>query len=300
LLREQLIVDNAGVLYIATKPEFVAEAQESAVSLTDHNPDLNVTLFTTEPYELDVFDQVQTFDDLPSVKRAKLFLLSETPYKKTLYLDSDTYIAGDISPVYSLLEQFDVAAAHAPKRTYQGTLSFPAHGVESEQEFGKVFDITAPDCFPEYNGGVLAYRTTPATLDFLDLWEEIYTEHVEQPNFFRDQPSLRESLYRSDVRLGTLPPEYNCRIWWRRRLRQAVSGPVKIFHGRPRESDLETIATYVNGHIDRGVFITIDQFRVGQLVSEVHQLWSLREKFLASVKNNGIRDTLKKTIRFIR
>ena len=55
-----------------------------------------------------------------------------------------------------------------------------------------------------------------------------------------DQPSLRESVYRSTLRVATLPPEYNCRIT----SLGYVHGAVKIFHGR--HPDLEGLARRVN------------------------------------------------------
>ena len=61
--------------------------------------------------------------------------------------------------------------------------------------------------FPQFNSGVMAYRRTEPVLAFLGNWrDEVLTSKARY-----DQPCLRELLWESDLRIATLPPEYNFR-----------------------------------------------------------------------------------------
>jgi hypothetical protein len=128
----------------------------------------------------------------------------------------------DSRELFSLLERFDLAAVHAPYRAqYQ------------------VCEV--PDCFPEFNAGVLLFRKSEQTELLFERWVQIYREDGLKPlnwlfpggaSWYRhaipNQPSLRRALYESGLRIATLPPEYNCRFPFPGFLHTKV----KIIHGR--------------------------------------------------------------------
>jgi len=216
-----------GVVYAATGERFVEEARQSAASLTDQHPDMPVTLFTDRAVDTDCFDDVVVFDDPAYDYLDKIRAVSRTPYDETLFLDTDTYIAGDITPVFDFLERFDIAASY-----------IPGHWSNLEPDWDEQgFDPDIPAVLPEFNTGVIVYRDTDELQDAVDQWTDLYFEYGEM---MHDQPGFRLTMYRSDLHLGVLPPEYNCRFPFP----GAVMGQVKILHGR--HPDMEAMAERMN------------------------------------------------------
>ncbi len=145
---------NLGIIYLAVGERFYAEALESVKSLKLSMPDISVTLFTREcgVSISSIFDAVLVADDVHP-HHAKIKAMIRSPYDRTLYLDSDTRVYGDLQDIFALLDRFDIAAAHAPIR--------------------QVFEQRdLPDSFPEYNGGVVAYRDNDKVRCFFDSWDK--------------------------------------------------------------------------------------------------------------------------------
>jgi hypothetical protein len=235
-----------GVLYVAVGEEYVAEARRSARSVRETNPEVAIGLIADEPTLESDAVPTELFDDLIVAEHAagdlrdKAYNLHLSPYERTVYLDTDVLVTRDIADMFGILDEFDVAAAHAPLRK---VLSIP--------------DI--PDTFPEFNGGVLCFRGTDAVEAFVERWQSIYRRQVQQgrpdceivladcesfedvPNGRKhDQPPLREALYQSDLRVATLPPEFNFRGSGYAQL------PVTVLHSRhPR---VGALAEALNRH----------------------------------------------------
>ena len=212
---------DRGVIYVATGPAYVAEALASAASVRRHMPDLPITLYTDRSVASPHLDEVVRFDAHGYLARIPRLALS--PYERTLFLDSDTYVCGELTGAFDLLDRFDIALAHAPLRAI--------HEVAG-----------VPDGFPEYNAGVILFRRSPEVQACLAAWTAKFAEFQEQvrrgevrwlcPDHRRiyghDQGALRQALYGSNLRIATLPPEYNCRF----SVPGFVDGPVRILHGR--------------------------------------------------------------------
>ena len=127
-------MESRGVVYVATGKKFVDEALISIASVKTHMPDIPVTLFTDlEEYITSRPDGVESVRLLPEVTRScrdKINPLSNSPYEKTLFLDTDTYLCEPVYDIFEMLNRFDIALAQAPDR-YQYHLS------------------EVPDCFTE-------------------------------------------------------------------------------------------------------------------------------------------------------
>jgi hypothetical protein len=109
---------------------------------------------------------------------------------RILFLDTDIEVTGDISGVFRLLDRFDIAVAHAPYRYNEDAADIP-------------------DAFPEFNVGVVAVRKSPASLALLQAWRAAY---LAQPEWWHnDQVAFRRAVWETDVRVATLPPEFNFR-----------------------------------------------------------------------------------------
>lgn len=126
---------------------------------------------------------------------------------RTVYLDTDAVcLKQKAESLFDLLAGFDVAVAHAPTRTVG----------ETNREI--------PACFPEFNTGVIAFRKSDKVRQTFRKWEELYLSGwIKHPH---DQGAFRHALYFSELRIATLPPEYNnrrrrkgnCVIWHNRQL----------------------------------------------------------------------------------
>jgi hypothetical protein len=232
-----------GAIYVAFGQEYVSEALVSAASLKRHMPDLPVTLFcggdVASPH-LDHVVRAARDASLPGCA-AKIPHIAASPYERTLFLDSDTYVCGDLAPLFALTEAFDLAAAHSPTRAI-----YEVEGV--------------PDSFPEFNTGVILFRRSPEVQAALSSWAELFSRHLERLgrgeirwvrpadrrwHALNDQGAFREALYFSSVRVATLPPEYNCRFY----APGFVEGPVRILHGRGL--DLSSVAASINSIVAR-------------------------------------------------
>ena len=148
--------------------------------------------------------------------------------QRTLFLDTDTRICGDIGELFEVLDAFELAAAHAPIRLGPHQ---PA-----------ALSTRAPTSFPELNTGVIAYRGTNAMRQLFERWRSLHAETLRSAGpSLGDQATFRVALYESDVRFTVLPPEYNCRFTFPTYLH----GPVRILHGRG--DDLDGIEQELNG-----------------------------------------------------
>jgi lipopolysaccharide biosynthesis glycosyltransferase len=190
---------DRGVIYYATGAKYVEQALISAKSLKAHN-DVAVTVYTdrsdlASPY----VDMAITISpgDYPFYDRINYF--QESPYDRTVYLDTDTYIAGDITPLFAMLERFDIVAAFNEDRNTAG-----------EHTSFETIEIDVPDAFPEYQCGVIGYRNTEAVQTCFDEWQQRYKPYRDAN--LLDQPHFREALYHSPVSIGTLPREYNVMV----------------------------------------------------------------------------------------
>lgn len=206
---------SRGILYLVVGEEYVGEARNSANSVREHMPDIDIAIATDDgEYDLEPFDQVIRLDQARQETQGERdWLLDSTldpdlsPFDKTLYLDSDTYVCADVSELFELLDQYDLAISSVPNQPSVAGLPEPWH---------------------LYNCGVIAYRDTKPTRELLSDWQTRYRSQLENQDRPVDQPAFAQALYHSDVRWFTLPREYNVRV----PRRGTLANNVKIVHGR--------------------------------------------------------------------
>ena len=225
---------DRGVIYVATGPAYVAEALVSAASVKRHMPDLPITLYTDRSVTSPHVDEVVRFDADGYFSRIPR--LASSPYERRLFLDSDTYVcARELTHRLTCWTAFDIAVAHAPLRA--------------------IYEVAGvPDGFPEYNAGVILFRPSPKVQAVFAAWAANVRRisgagpaagvrwvcPVDRRIWSHDQGALRQALYGSNLRIATLPPEYNCRF----SVPGFVDGPVRILHGRGL--DLPAVAAAIN------------------------------------------------------
>jgi hypothetical protein len=216
-----------GFLYAATGERWVRESVASATRLKRVHPDLPAIVFTDVPEVAAAgpFDDVITLPERTWVRtEAKVWAVGRSPFERTVYLDTDTHVYGDVSDLFTVLDRFDFAAVPVETRLSRS----PAHADPAD----------IPDAFLSMNGGVLAYTRNDRTRELLELWWDLYqADKATAANAVLDQPSLRVALWRSRVQLLHLPPELNMRTIRYRAIPVTAVGPVRVIHGRPRDVD---------------------------------------------------------------
>ncbi|MCF3648691.1 hypothetical protein [Synoicihabitans lomoniglobus] len=211
-------------VYVATTPRHLAEAEASVTSLRPHLPGIPVTLFTQLTPRLDLFDTVVPLAKTLGASADKIERLLGLEASEILFLDTDTYVCGLLTPGFDLLARFDLAVARA---AITATYEVPPPG----------------DAFPEFNTGVLFLRNSSRLHAFLHRWLKLHAQLRDRdPHRVYDQPAFRQALWESELSVHTLPPEYNCRFIFP----GFASGPVRVLHGRAPH--LPAIAEELNRH----------------------------------------------------
>ena len=185
--------EERGVVFVATgKPAYIALAERAAASVRASCPGLAVDLYTDTERDLPVFDRVHLLPD--PWFRSKIDALQASRFARTLYMDADMLSLADFRDVFDVLDRFDVALVHDWFRNSALHHTF--------------WRKPLPPAFPQFNGGLLAVKRSPGTEAFLADWKAA----VKATDTGRDQISLRELLWDSDLRIATLPEEYNL-LW---------------------------------------------------------------------------------------
>lgn len=179
-----------GVLYVAEGPDYAALACQSMRTLRGHEPALAVDIMTDVPVPEGLFDSVRP---LPPGRRAKIAGMADSRFERTLFLDCDTLVVAPFGEVWDILDRFDLALTHDVRR--------------SSELIETGWREPAPPEFPQHNSGVMLYRRSAAMAGFFAAWAAAYA----QAGGGRDQPSLRDILWASDLRFWVLPPEWNLR-----------------------------------------------------------------------------------------
>lgn len=206
-----------GIIYVATGRKYRLEANGSASSVRKVMPDANITIYTDIQADLDtkLFDAIEILGTPAYSFFDKITPLCDSPYQRTLFLDTDTIVLDPVYELFDVLDQFDLTYCHAPNR-----------GADSPKMLS-----ACPMAFVEPNTGVMSYIKTDKVIALFKEWANYYRNLLaETPVRVRhDQPALRKVLYHSDVRVLVLPPEYNLRTVFPM---FKGSMPAKILHGR--------------------------------------------------------------------
>jgi hypothetical protein len=194
---------SIGVIYTAIDNFYLKQAAESAESLKQY-ADISVTVFTDDirkATELGRFDHVIRCEPDKRARERSLYMLDRlknlllTPYEYTLALDTDTYILTDIERIFNILYSFDLAMTYNfnPDKRYKLAIDAGAINEDIDMEF------------PMVQGGFQLYRKSNNT------WKYIYdliNTYIEK-KYFDDQISMRECIWKNDIKACLLPREFN-------------------------------------------------------------------------------------------
>lgn len=224
-----------GVLYVASGKKYVDEATVSAKSLKKHMPHIPSILYTDDPtiVEEDVFFAVNKLEaPLLYTQGDKILPMCDTPFAKTIFLDSDTYVVNSFEDVFDVLGKYDFAITHDA-----GRIRTPVDA--------------CPDCFPEFNSGVIGIIKNERTDSLIKRWKEMYLEQYHSTGNKSDQGVLRKALYDNDVSTYVLPQEYNFRTKTPGFIGRGIKA--RIIHGRG--VDMDYFAYFLNRYDAKKVVI---------------------------------------------
>ena len=185
------VTHEKGVMFVVTGDKYNDAASEAAQSVAKTNPGLGIAICSDREIDGGPFHYAMKM--APGASRRKHEYLGLSPFRETLYLDSDTRVTTDIQDLFRLLEKYDMAGAHVRFRESPGRL--------------RSFSLDIPKAFPQINCGVLLYKKCDAVDALFADWRRIY----EKGEFKRDQLPFREALWQSNVKFYVLAPEYNKR-----------------------------------------------------------------------------------------
>ncbi|MEW6742551.1 MAG: hypothetical protein AB1486_07315 [Planctomycetota bacterium] len=231
---------KCGILYIVTgQPTLLAEAEASAESVRQWMPGFSIAIVTDLAPRPELFDIILRADGATRSFFDKPAFMSCTPFEKTLFLDSDTFVCTNVADIFAMLDRFDLAACHAPAR-------YDATGPAIEDPgLARLCGQDIPECFPTLNTGVIVYRKTPSVVRMLNCWRDTYREQIRQ-GFVNcggwDQGGFRVAVYRTDVQFYVLPPEYNVRLGHP----YSLSGKARVLHAHRSKADFIRIRDILN------------------------------------------------------
>ncbi len=255
----------AGILYSCSGEPYVAEAVQSARSSLRHHS-LPHLLFSSVEVDSEPGLSVARFEPSGNPYLDKIANMRRSPFERTIYLDTDTFVVEEIAHVLALLDHYELAVAFAPGQ----------RGLR---------DPEVPRAFYEFNTGVVAWRASERIASFMRDWEQTYAAWLREepfpgaatPNPRRlsratsrggtaDQPAFRRCAWQNDVRLFVLAPEYNLRLG----LPTTVVETARVIHGRHR--NLEGLAARIND--TRG---PRSWPRAGTLSMRIRRRWKARQ-----------------------
>lgn len=222
-----------GILYIASGRKYHNEAVNAIKRTKKIMPSVPIALCTdwkgeNKCKEIDYYIELEnpsyTFGD-------KVNNYYNSPFDKTIFLDTDTYIIDSIEVLFEMLDRFDVLASHAP--------------IEEDEI------IMLPEAFAEMNSGVIAYKKNKRTEKMFEMYksnyEECYQYYTTKYNDVPpDQPSFRYAVYHTDVKFCFLPHEYNCMVDFP----CFLSNIVHIIHGHYENEIMGRKAELINENTD--------------------------------------------------
>lgn len=229
-----------GFLYIiGGRNIFFEEAYRSIRSLRKVNPKANVTVFA-DRNDKNINRIVNRFEIKPMdctnrMYDGKINHIFETPYKRTVFLDSDTQVLGFLGPLFEILKFYDMALTQAP-------------GVKKPT---RDQDENLIEALIPYNCGMIAFNKNNKIERLFKEWKNLFYSQTPGEGFMKDyknkvreQPAFSLAAMKSDARIYTLNHCWNARA----RGPLHLIGRVKILHGRFGDRDRKIIIRQINRH----------------------------------------------------
>ena len=194
-----------GVVYVAFGAPYLAMAINSLLSLRITNPGIPVCIVTNvvphapkKPWWRPEIGDQWIFLNAATKRNwhAKTNVYKHSTFDLTLFIDCDTMVLGDLSPIPNYLHYVDLLLnpsyypAAKERRILDGKLRYPEDG--------------------HFNSGVFAFRRGKAIEEFFSLWNE----RLHALGYAQDQPALVEAYNLGNVRMFPLANKWNAGDRW--------------------------------------------------------------------------------------
>lgn len=206
---------STGFLYVANKKKFVEEAFISARSIKQFS-NLPIAIVCSKELvtkELEIFFDIVIINEEINnyIYLSKIIGIQNSPFERTLFLDSDTFICSNIDNLFELLDFCDIATTQE----------------NSYHTINEAISIKFKNIIPEFNSGVVLIKKNEVTKKILNDWF-LFCVNNDIKN---DMPGLRESILLNfnNVKYVILPQEFNAHGFGSMLM---LYGEVKIVHER--------------------------------------------------------------------
>lgn len=222
---------SKGIFFIATGEKYRKEAIKSAKRVKDvcNYP---ISVATDDEITCDIFDEVIDINGASELS-AKPSYIRKSPYKQTIYLDTDTWICDKkvVDELFDIINQSPIAATFDTHHSIRADLS-----VRSD----------APFTVPMLNTGVLVLDMQRSE-SFLNSWHSRDQQLRERFPNINDQFAFREVISSSNISYRILPQKFNVRLPYK----SILSGRARILHGHIQ--DYRSAENEINGTDERRV-----------------------------------------------
>lgn len=195
---------NSGAYLVAFGEQARECAKVAIKSVNTYMPDLPVALVSTDPLGLeDVFIQHEDIDVGGRIAKLKMDILSPKEWEYILYLDADTELVEEISPLFKWLESgWELIICKDMSKYATADMIARADNKEESNNTWEVIG-TREHAF-QYNGGMMVFRRNKRTENFFSLWRKEWDRWAA-----RDQGALLRALYQNPLKLLTLFNNWN-------------------------------------------------------------------------------------------
>lgn len=208
-----------GVIYGVVGPEYVARALLSAETIAAPR----VVIFTGCGTPCEYCVQVTVANSSFSASRiVKIMAIMQSPFRVTLFLDSDVIACLPFADLVGLLETRGRPRIETSRRglmdAFDVMVAMARAGIKKDTN-PSLQQVGRPPGFSTVNSGVIFYRNRPRVKELWRHWLKRYLSHDHSSVNVLDQPDLALALYdavaveRDPLRLYVLGPHWNMKKW---------------------------------------------------------------------------------------
>ena len=315
-------MNKNGVIYFAFGYDYLIMALHSAETVKKTNPDLDVTIVTNivaEKLEGCLIKELKICDNIIFVdKGAELNRFEKTraydysDYEKTLYLDCDTEVRGDLTPLFLALDYFDIALKMNLPLKKKGVKKIKNKPERKNRIMKNSLD---PSILCGWNGGLIVFKKCDAVENFYRDWNNYY---IEQGGGL-DQPTLHKSIYlNNNLRILTLNlfwnnfhTEYNFMNLNKKGSYYIDQDRVKIFHYNQPKYSKKVIKSMLSIHLKiKDIFNNDTDMKYKEGIADFYIRYKImgysiiiiltKNKFLSKIINQILRIIFGKRIKLRR
>lgn len=211
---------SRGILYIAFGEQWLAEARRSIASLRKVS-DVAVAVVTDTPWtEEPQPDQFVVRERVDGWASKPAHMYEASPFKLTLFIDTDTVIMKDPAPAFGLLKHYDIGVRFGGPQLNEG-----------------------PDLLlhTQCNSGVVLFKSSEVVSDVFAIWQHEYrtarerqTSSLDPGRGLNDQRYLSIAIAKSKARPVHLAEYLNFTLFDT----ISTSSPPFVIHGRHKHMEL--------------------------------------------------------------